>query len=285
MCDGRRDRLQVVWTKLVTPFVSAIAQEIVSVFSSAFNDKRPEHLEVLGRRKLLGFGKFVANFLNGKGGTGALPKLLWAVIRADAEALPKTRFHRVGWAMFGVSVAVGVASLLETSIEVALSPKTYVWELGFTHDITVTVTHDSTNSAFPADATHCIVTATFGDAIPHRQTLSMNGRDLTKPITSRFPACRSAAASRIGGFIQQALPGQASILLGKGSTGNLVNGPPSRRRSRSRSCRFRSDRRPIYRHRRKTALTAAGMHYWNTTAAPPVATQPACAEAGHACAS
>jgi hypothetical protein len=284
MCAmGAALSMQLVWNTLLTPVMTGIAQEIALVVTSGFNDKGPNTWQFWAAQTLL-VAKLVAQVAVGKAVGPLLTKLIFGTITANSEAFAEDEIPLVGWVMLGVSVAVGVASLLETSIEVVLSPKTYVWELGFTHDVTVTVTHDSTNSAFPAEATHCIVTATFGDAIPHRQTLSMNGRNLTQPIDVTFPSVPlggSIAASVA--LIQQAVPGQASILLGKGSTDNLVNGPTVAPAIQITQLPFPLGPQTVYRHKRKTALTASGVHYWNTTAAPPVATQPACAEAGTIC--
>jgi hypothetical protein len=285
MCAcGAAIQLQPIIDSLVTPFMTGIALELALLATSVnFNGKGPETWQFWAAQALL-VGKLVAQVAVGKSVGPLLTKLLFGTITANSTAFAEDEIPLVGWVMLGVSVAVGVASLLETSIEVVLSPKTYVWELGFTHDVTVTVTHDSTNSAFPADATHCIVTTTFGDAIPHRQTLSMNGRDLTKSIDVTFPSVPLGGSIAVSvALIQQAIPGQASILLGKGSTGNLVNGPTVAPAIQITQLPFPLGPQTVYRHKRKTALTVAGVHYWNTTAAPPVATQPACAEAGTMC--
>ena len=76
--------------------------------------------------------------------------------------------------MLGISLAAGAATLLETTIEIAASPVSYVYDLTLAHDITVNILHDSNNDKFPTVATHYKVTAQFDrGATPYTQTLPM----------------------------------------------------------------------------------------------------------------
>jgi hypothetical protein len=85
--------------------------------------------------------------------------------------LPKTAFP--SWADRARHLACGgAATLLETTLEIAASPVSYVYDLTLAHDITVTILHASNNDQFPTVATHYKVTAQFDrGATPYTQTL------------------------------------------------------------------------------------------------------------------
>jgi hypothetical protein len=76
--------------------------------------------------------------------------------------------------MLGISLAAGAATLLETTVEIAESPVSYVYDLVLTHDLTVNILHASNNSEFPSEASYYKVTALFdGGGTPVVQTLDM----------------------------------------------------------------------------------------------------------------
>ncbi|MEO8936206.1 MAG: hypothetical protein ABI277_15120, partial [Burkholderiaceae bacterium] len=286
MCAlGAATALKVIIDTSVTPVMSFISNEFVALIGSGVSDTDPNSWQ-FWIAQILGLAKSVANFVSGRKGGEYLTKLLTSMIAADAAGAAEDSIPLAGWVMLGISIAVGVTSLAETSIEVALSPKTYVWDLSFTHEVAVTLTPDSQRGggSFPAAATHCIVTATFGDALPHKQTFSLNGVDLRKPIVVAFPGVPLGGSINVSvAFVQQAIAGQTNILLGKGNTGNLPNVPLVAPAIEITQLEFPLGPTTIYQHQQKTALTAAGVHYWSRSAAAPTSTQLACGEAGSMC--
>ena len=73
-------------------------------------------------------------------GVGAGVGKLVAWVAADlGEAAAQDAMPVAGWIMLGVSLAVGAVNIAETSAELALSPWTFVDDLSFTHDLSVTL--------------------------------------------------------------------------------------------------------------------------------------------------
>ena len=85
--------------------------------------------------------------------------------------------------MLGVSIAVGVINIAETSAELALSPWTYVDDLMFTHDLSRDAPKpDPATTPSRRRPTSYTVTAMFDDGTPHVQTFT-----LPTPVPSTLP--------------------------------------------------------------------------------------------------
>ena len=75
-----------------------------------------------------------------------LATLLLVITTAIVEGVAEDAIPIAGQIMLGISLAAGVATLLETTIEIAASPVSYVYDLVLTHDITGTSSRTATRS-------------------------------------------------------------------------------------------------------------------------------------------
>jgi hypothetical protein len=202
--------------------------------------------------------------------TGLLGALIVAITKAALEdAMPVA-----GLAIRAFACLVGAADLTHTTIDLALSPWTYVKDLAFTHDLSVTLAPDPNNQTFPAGATQYKVTAMFEDGTPHVQTFPISGAPATLPPVI-FPGAPLGGMVDIAvAFFQQA--GDASqddILLGKGSTGLVPNNAAPLPVLTIEQIKFPIGPTTTYQHQQKTALApgAGGqaVHVWTATKVAP----------------
>jgi hypothetical protein len=275
---GAAASLPAVMSKAVVPVATALSLELTALINStlAGNDSSsPGFWKAQG----LALAKFLCGFLVGQALGAFVKTLAESVVAASTEAAAEDAIPVAGWIMFGISLAAGAANLIETSTEIALSPKTYVDDLVFTHDLSVQIFKDSGsagppvdpgNNSFPTDADHYVVTALFDDGTPHMQTLQ-----LPKPAPATLPPVVFKAVP-LGGtvnvsvaFYQSGTGTRQAVLLGRGSTGPIPNLATSTPSITIQELQFPLDSDTVYSHRQKTALDAAGNHYWDPNAAAP----------------
>ena len=214
---------------------------------------------------------------------------------AIAEEAVKDAIWFVGIALNIESAAAGIADFVLTTVTVAQSPFTYVTELVFTHDVTVTINADTANdTTFPKAATAFKVTATFDDGKPWTSGWLPTLEYLPQPP---LPAATSTTYTfkgvPYGGnvqfevvFAQLALDGSDadSILLGRGATTKLANDDATVYALTITELEFPVGSTTIYRHQQRTYLDASNAHVWVSEPAPtaPPSTFP-CGSAGQVC--
>jgi hypothetical protein len=200
-----------------------------------------------------------------------------------------------GQVMQAISVAIGEINILQTTIELGVTPWTYVDDLVFTHDLAVMILKDSGDpnadppdpgdDTFPKAATGYTVTAMFDDGTPHVQRFP-----LSAPVPSTLPPVKFSNVPFGGNvnvsvaFVQEAsLPGLPDIMLGKGTTG-LVPNTSDCLQLEIEEVAFPISSNTVYQHRQKTTLDAGGHHVWAAAPAPTVnASNSPCGLAGTAC--
>ena len=263
---GAAAGLSVLMKDVIVPFSTALAQELVVLILDALNDKG---IFTAGFWELQGLAtaKYLLRF-----GTGvAVGKLVDGIVGDITVSVLEDEIPVAGLIMLLISIVAGLANILETSIELAYSPWTYVDDLVFTHNLSVNLKPDPMDSTFPKGADHYKVTALFDDGTPHVQTL---------PLTSVTPPLSAVTFNGVplGGqvnvsvsFFQAGSPTTLDVLLGKGTTGLVPNTaidpiPPLP----IQELKFPIGPGTTYRHKQKTAVDpASGKHVWNTNAAPP----------------
>ena len=114
------------------------------------------------------------------------PDLVLAIDAAVAEEAVEEATPIFGWIALGVSVAATVAALVETSVEVALSPAVFDLSMMRAVDAEWTLSPDPGHKMWPREATHYIVTAKFQDGTPRQTTGELGPPPLTSPITVQF---------------------------------------------------------------------------------------------------
>src|SRR5262249_44008795 len=162
-----------------------------------------------------------------------LATLLLSITTAIVEGTVEDAIPIAGQIMLGISLTAGVATLLETTLEIAASPVSYVHDLVLTHDITVNVLHDPKDDKFRTAADYYKVTALFDNGgTPHTQTLTMPSGVVSSLPPVVFTACPGAAAS----------PCRSASIPDRATRTRTTGSPPRGRRAsspmRSTSCRI-----------------------------------------------
>jgi hypothetical protein len=176
--------------------------------------------------------------------------------------------------MLGVSIAVGVASIIQTSVELSQVPWTDIDDLTFTHDLSVTILKDSGDDTFPKAADHYKVTALFDDGTPRVQTLA-----LPQPVPATLPQVVFPGVP-LGGNVNVSvaffqvptdpLQPAGGVLLGKGTTGLIPNTLGATPTITIQELQFPITANTTYVHKQKTAVDpSTGRHVWDPQAAPP----------------
>lgn len=168
-----------------------------------------------------------------------------------------------------------VAEVTETSAQVNNSPKSYIDEVAFTHDITVTVAHDPQDPAgFPATATYYIVTAIFDGGSPKTTgKVALPGATVTQPIPVTFTDVPAGGQVKVDvGFYSN-----TGFLVGNGSVGPVKNDPTKDPQSLSIAITevlIPLTPSTVYSHKEVIALDASGNHIWHATTTPPAVQTP-----------
>ena len=275
---------------VVIPLAQALAQELIAIITQALNSTGPSDLvDMLGKASFwegqaLAVAKTLLTYAAGRAVSVAVGKLAGAIVGAIGVAEAEDAIPVAGWISLGVSIAVGVASIIETSVELSQVPWTDIDDLSFTHDLSVTILKDPGNpdadppdpgdDTFPKAADHYKVTALFDDGTPRVQTLA-----LPQPVSATLPAVVFPGVP-LGGNVNVSVafsqvptdPFQPAggVLLGKGTTGlipNILGATPT---ITIQELQFPITANTTYVHKQKTAVDAStGRHVWDAQAAPP----------------
>jgi hypothetical protein len=268
---------------VVIPLAQALAQELVAIISQALNSTGPKDLvDMLGKASFWeGQALAVAKTLLTYAAGGAVSRLVAAIVGAIGVAEVEDAIPIAGWIMLGVSIAVGVASIIETSVELSQVPWTDIDDLSFTHDLSVTILKDPGNppgdpgdDTFPKAADHYKVTALFDDGTPQVQTLA-----LPQPVPATLPPVVFPGVP-LGGNVNVSVaftqlptdPFQPAggVLLGKGTTGLIPNTLGATPTITIQELQFPISANTIYVHKQKTAVDpSTGLHVWDAKAAAP----------------
>jgi hypothetical protein len=261
---------------VVVPLAQALAQELMAIISQALNSTGPGDLvDMLGKASFWeGQALAVAKTLLTYAAGGAVGRLVAAIVGAIGVAETEDAIPVAGWIMLGVSIAVGVASIIETSVELSQVPWTDIDDLSFTHDLSVTILKDSGDDTFPKDADHYKVTALFDDGTPQVQTLP-----LPQPVPATLPPVVFPGVP-LGGNVNVSvaffhvptdpLQPAGGVLLGKGTTGLIPNTLGATPTITIEELQFPITANTTYVHKQKTAVDPnTGRHVWDAQAAPP----------------
>ena len=116
------------------------------------------------------------------------PELIVAINAAVAEEAVEESTPIFGWIALGLSIASTVAELLETSVEVGLSPAVFTLEATRAIDAQWTLDPDPEHNIWPREATYYTVTATFTDGTTRVASGNLGPPPQTAPITVTFNA-------------------------------------------------------------------------------------------------
>jgi len=279
MVAGASDKLSLI-QKTALPFAATIVVDETNLLSDAFRNKDFSKADVWGQVALTTVKAFITALANVD---ARLAVLIGTVIAlGDAEdCIPI-----VGQIMLAISLAAGVATLFETTIEIAESPISYVYDLVLTHELTVNIVHDPKKDQFPM-ASYYKVTAHFDSGgTPVVQTLGMPP-----------PPPGQGGVSTLAPVVFKNVPrgGQVTVTVGfyagddslaaKGTTG-LVSNANDQLSITIEEFPTPIGIRTMYVHKQKTTLLdGQGTHGWLVTSTGPLTKQSdiSCEGAGHLC--
>jgi len=279
---GSATLIPALYKGVVIPFLQALTLELIFTINRYLNPNGD--FPLIGQLDTAAFWEkqalIVAKLMVTAGASTAMKALVGFIAAAITEGAAEDAIPVAGQIMQAISIAVGVVSLAETSADLGLTPWTYIDDLVFTHDLSVTLLKDPGHpdanppdpgdDTFPKAANSYTVTAMFDDGTPHVRTFP-----LSPPIPSTLPPVVFSKVP-LGGnvnvsvaFVQKAtMPGQPDILLGKGTTGSIANDADAAPSIEIEELAFPISSNTVYQHRQKTALDASGSHLWAAGAAP-----------------
>lgn len=262
--------IPAMYKAVVVPFLQTLAAELIDIINTALNPNG-DPKSLVGLLSTPGFwvnqALVVAKVLVTTVTSKALGELVAFIYAGIGEGTAEDAVPVAGEIMEALSIAVGVLSLGETSAELGLTPWTYIDDLVFTHDLSVTILHDPKDGTFPKAANSYTVTALFDNATPHVQTFALPAlvpSTLPPVVFSNVPLGGNVNISVA--FVQKAtVAGQPDVLLGKGSTGLIANDANAAPSIQITELAFPLSSSTVYQHHQKTTLDASGNHVWTPT--------------------
>lgn len=228
---------------------------------------------------------FVRNFVRifiQKGITGILVSVIEDVTVALVAANWIDSIPVAGQIARAVSAAAGAASLLETSIEVDISPPAYIFDVVQTHDLSININPDPTDTQFPVAAGHTLyykVSYLFDNGTAHTRGEVTVLDPTIKPIAVTFPGVPRGGMVNIstGFYFRKSTtpPGQNDWCAGFGTTGLISNIPDQAPDLAIKAHKIAIQSTTQYLHTHKTVLDADGQnHFWHATPNAPPYTPP-----------
>ncbi len=256
---------------LVGTLGQMLAQEILVTMSATLNGTTLDVFKVG-----LAFIKALVNGLAGKG----LVKLVALIFAYVSEAIAEEMIPVVGIIARVVSAVVGAVKLAETTIEAALSPPVYEFDMVRSHDVSVTILPEG--GAFPALPTgytlYYKVNYLFDSASPHYLEAVTVPTPYPKSISFALKDLPQGGTLNVSvGFYAQK-DGQAASMndwcAAKGTTGPVENVSDTPRTITVQEFKIPIQKETVYTHKQVTRLDSGGKHFWRTTSKAPAYTPP-----------
>lgn len=210
----------------------------------------------------------------------ALSKLVAELAEDVIEDLAEAEFIDAvpvaGQIARAVAAVVGALSILETTVEIALSPPVYQYDLVLTHSLAVKVLPDAANNQFPQVPSgytlYYKVSYLFDQGTAHVQD-AVNVDPAQPSIAISLDGIPRGGQVNVAiGFYarQSGAPiGQNDWCAGYGSTGLIDNTLDQAPPITITQTKVPIHAKTVYIHTRKTVLDTAGRHQWLTTATSP----------------
>lgn len=284
LAAGASDKLSPFQKIVVVPIASLFAQELATLLAADL--KSSGGISDPGTWKSMGTTLLKA-ILN-VGARDILRGVIAGIVAIVTASELEDAIPIAGQILRVIAAIVGVADLAHTFVDVLLSPWSYVYEMVFTHDISVNILHDSNNDKFPETANYYKVTALFdGGGTPHTQTLTLPGSTVSTlpPVVFKNVPLGGQINLSTGFYSRSTDPTQNDWLAGKGTTGLVSNSVDQAPDLTIEEYKVPIKSSTVYVHKQKTGIQADGTHIWIPTATPPSATQAsiACEGAGTLC--
>lgn len=246
----------------------ALAQEILTGLQTSLDGAQTDYAKTG-----LAFLKALLNGFAGKGLTELIALIVGYVTAATAEAMVPV----VGTIARVVAAVIGAVQLVETSIEVGISPPVYEFDIVRSHDVTVTILPDPQNGVFPqlpnGYTLYYKVNYLFDDASPHYLDAVPLSEPYPKSLIVPLPNLPQGGQINVSvGFYAQ-VNGQAvspnDWCAAKGTTGLQDNVLNNAFTITIEQIKIPITQDTVYTHKAVTILDSAGNHQWLITSQAP----------------
>jgi hypothetical protein len=263
--------------KTIANVAAVVVAELVAALGATFSFRTKPTDKVL----LAFFAKLLEGILKGVQGK-ALAQLITVIATYVSTAEITDSTPIVGQIARAVAAAIGGVQLVESFIEVGISPPLYTFELSLSHDLSVNILPDPNSTHFPevppGYTLYYKVTYLFDNGTPH----VLDGVTVPDPTVTHIPVTlqgipRGGKINISVGFYARfstTTPPQNDWCAARGTTGlvdNTVDQAPNIVISEVKIPIQASTR---YLHTRKTQLDAAGRHVWSSSAPAPAYVPP-----------
>lgn len=151
----------VMAEKVVTKVALAIGPTVLKAVALIITSKELD----VSSNSLSGASLTFVNIVLKKMVGGAASCFYILATEAEAESTAEHSIPFVGWIMFAVDVAVSLAEMVTTIVDIGLSRRAVASEMTVTHDVAVTLNPDPDDYEFPATATHFEVVAMLSRSV------------------------------------------------------------------------------------------------------------------------
>ncbi len=267
---GASDKFSAFQRNTVFPIAGFIAAEFATLIAADIKNRNALASPGTWANLGLTLAKNLANYATKK----FLGQVIAAVIAIVTESAFEDALPIAGQIMRVISAIVGVADLAHTLTDVLDSPFTYVYQMTFTHDVTLKILPDMNNNVFPENANYCKVNALLGNGgTPMTQTIDLPAKGTDSLLVTFSNVPWGGQINLSTGFYSRSLdPTQNDTLAAKGTTGlvdNTVDTAPDLRITQFKTPIQSSTK---YVHYQKSTLQADGSHLWTPTSAAPTTT-------------
>jgi len=271
LAAGASDKTSPFQKAVIVPIANLWAQEMATLMAAAFKGQGlsdPATWKGMG----MTFLKAAANL----GGREVFRVVIAGIAAIITESAFEDSIPIAGQILRIIAAIVGVADLLHTTVDVLLSPWSYVYEMVFTHDVSVKLLPDPNNDKFPETANYYKVTALFDSGgTPHVQSLDLPAGPVTSlpPVVFRNVPLGGQVSLSTGFYSRSNDPAKDDWLAGKGTTGLVSNSVDQAPDLPIQQYKQPIQSGTVYVHTQKTTLQADGSHVWTPTSTPPSATR------------
>ncbi len=259
--------LSAVTKELIGTLGQAIASEIVSLISASLNSPVPSINQAIG---------IMRGLLQAQVGKGLVRFVTWILTHMAAAQLINS-VPVAGQIARAAAATIGAVQLAVTSIEVAISPPVYEFNLSFTHDLSLDIEADPNRGTFPQLPAGYVlyykINYLFDNGSPHY----LDHVDVVDPNVRSIPVRLDGIPW--GGLVNISVgfysrkgstdPSENDWCAGKGTTGLVSNTVDRAPNIVLQDVLVPIQKQTVYIHTSKITLDAAGRHRWTRTAMPP----------------
>ncbi len=280
---GASDKFSAFQRTTVFPIAKAIAAEMATLIAADIKNRNA--ISDPGTWKNIGLtlAKNLANYATNR----FIGLVLAAIIFIVTESTFEDAIPIAGQILRFISMIVGIADLAHTLTDVLISPWTYIYQMTFTHDVTLKILPDENNNVFPENVNYYKVNALLGNGgTPITQTIDLPSNNVDSvTVTFKNVPWGGQINLSTGFYAGSSGASPNDVLYAKGTTGlvdNTVDSAPDLRITQFKTAIQSST---VYTHKQKTTLQADGSHLWTPTPTAPstVAADIECGGVGTLC--